>query len=141
MKDINKAKEMLSTGEYTCVLCHGESVTTSTMRGVRPLATLVHSGIEYNGYSAADRVVGRGAAFLYAKLGITQLYADVVSRSALQVLEEHRINTAYSTLVPNIINRAGDGICPFEAAVLDIDDVDEAYAAICDKMAELGIEL
>ena len=51
------------------------------------------------------------------------------------------IQASFETLTDNIINRAGDGICPFEAAVLGIDDPDEAYRAILDKMREMRIEI
>jgi len=54
-------------------------------------------------------------------------------------LEAHAISVQYDTLVPNIINRAGDGICPFEAAVMDITDPQGAFTAILQKMAEMHI--
>jgi hypothetical protein len=63
-----------------------------------------------------------------------------MSRAALSVLENAGIEVRYDTLTDNIINRRGDGICPFESAVLDILSADEAYGAILEKMKEMGIE-
>ena len=72
-------------------------------------------------------------------LGIKELYAQVISQPAAAVLQTYGIAVRYDTLVPNIINRAGDGICPFEAAVMDITDPQSAYTAILQKMTQLNI--
>jgi len=66
---------------------------------------------------------------------------SVISRSALHVLESQGVCVRYDTAVENIINRQGDGICPFEAAVLNIIDNDAAYDAIRAKMRELNIAI
>ena len=41
----------------------------------------------------------------------------------------------------HIINRRGDGICPFEEAVMDVHDADSAYTAILKKMDAMQIKL
>ena len=139
--DLEKAKTELDAGEYTCVLALGESIYTSTFRGVRPLVSWYESGLELCGYSAADKVVGRATAFLYVMLGVKAVYARVMSRGALEVLQKNGIYAEYGTLADNIINRKGDGICPFEAAVLEINDTDAAYEAIRAKMREMNISI
>ena len=58
----------------------------------------------------------------------------------MAVLQENGIDAQYGNLVPNIINRKGDGICPFEAAVMDITESQKAYAAIRQKMLEMNIQ-
>lgn len=139
--DIEKAKRVLNTGEYTCVLYMGDSVYTSTQRGVKPLVVWLESSDNFVGFSAADKVVGRATAFLYALLGVTEVYAGVISKPALSVFEGHNIIATYGTLAENIINRQGDGICPFESAVLDTTDPNTAYKKIRQKMAEMNISL
>ncbi len=140
MTDLEKAKMLLSEGDYTCVLCCGDETHTSTQRGVRPLVECLESDEDFAGFSAADKVVGRGAAFLYVLLGVRAVYANVISRAALDVLTVQNISVEYDIATENIINRRGDGICPFEAAVLGITDANEAYIAIKQKMQEMGIE-
>lgn len=137
MKDFKKAKETLFSGGYTCVLCREEEIHTTMLRGVKPLIAWCESKQNFSGYSAADKVVGKATAFLYVLLGVKAVYAGVISRAALQVLSAHSIETEYDELVDNIINRQGDGICPFESAVLDIDDPTIAYNAIRNKMKEM----
>ncbi len=137
MLDLENAKNILSTGDYTCVVCRGEVVHTATDRGVKPLLTWLDEGLDLQGFSAADRVVGRATAFLYCLLGVKAVYARVMSHPAAQVLTAQGIAVSAETYVEGIINRRGDGPCPFEAAVLDISDLQEALAAIRSKMAQM----
>ncbi|MBQ8550968.1 MAG: DUF1893 domain-containing protein [Clostridia bacterium] len=141
MADINKARSLLATGRYTCVLCRGESVFCSTDRGVKPLVAWYESKTDFSGFSAADKVVGRGAAFLYLLLGVTAVYAEVISTPAKELLSAHGVELSYGREAEYIINRKGDGMCPFEAAVLDVSDKTEAYAAIRRKMIDMNIEI
>lgn len=139
MTDLEKAKQLLTQGNYTCVLQKDENTYTSIQRGVRPLVEWLESDENYLGWSAADKVVGRGAAFLYVLLGVRAVYAHIISSTALEVLITQNIEVEYDTEVENIINRKGEGICPFEEAVLTITDANDAYRAIRQKMKEMGI--
>lgn len=139
MTDLNKAKEGLFSGEYTCVIRKGEDVRVSKRRGVKPLVEWIDNGENFNGYSAADKVIGKATAFLYVLLGVKSTYAGVVSKSALETLQEYGIETEYGALVDNIINRSGDGICPFETAVLDVKTPQAAYEIIKNKIREMNL--
>ena len=130
MKDLEQAKFHLIDGGYTCVLCQGDAVYTSQERGVAPLLAFLESGTSFVGFSAADKVVGRATAFLYVLLGVTHLHAHVLSGGAKEVLDQHHIFSTFDTLVPHIINRQGDGVCPFEAAVQNTSDPSAALTLI-----------
>ena len=55
--DLQKARQLLDAGDYTCVL-HRSGVThTSTRRGVAPLLHWLDEGTDLQGFSAADRVL------------------------------------------------------------------------------------
>ncbi len=136
-KDLKTARDLLDSGDYTCVVCKGETVLTATHRGVRPLLNWVDEAQDLTGFSAADRVVGRATAFLYVLLGVTEVYARVMSRPAAQVLREHGITVFHDTLTEGIINRAGTGPCPFEDAVMQITGPRQALSAIRAKMAQM----
>ena len=141
MSDIERARALLESEGYTCVLCLGDEFECSRRRGVAPLAALVDSGKDYSGWSAADKVVGRATAFLYALLGVRAVSAGVISRGALEVLRVAGIYVEYGTLADHIINRTGDGMCPFEAAVQSVDEPQEAYKVIRGKMLQMGIDI
>lgn len=132
-----KARNLLESGNYTCVLCRGDTVYTTTQRGVAPLLNWLDSGLNLTGFSAADRVVGRGAAFLYCLLGAKEVHARVMSEPAAEVLKAHGIAAQADSFVSGIINRAGTGPCPFEAAVMDIVDPQEALTAILSKRRQM----
>lgn len=137
MTDLEIARSHLDSGSYTCVVCKDQTLYFATDRGVKPLLNWLDSGMDMRGFSAADKVVGRATAFLYCLLGVTAVHANVMSRPAAQVLQENGISAHWGTLVEGIINRRGTGPCPFEAAVMDIQDSDEALTAIRRKMEQM----
>ena len=137
MENLQKARDLLGSGNYTCVVCKEDTIYTTTQRGVAPLLNWLEAEIDLSGFSAADRVVGRGAAFLYCLLGVKEVHARVMSYPAEEVLLAHGIAASTDTYVPGIINRAGTGPCPFEAAVLEIQDAQTALIAIREKRRQM----
>lgn len=135
--DTKKAITLLNDGDYTCVVCRDDILYSATVRGVKPLLDWLDNGPSLQGFCAADRVVGRAAAFLYCLLGVTEVYARVMSRPAAEVLAAHGILVQADTLTEGIINRKGTGPCPFEAAVMGITDPEEALITIRQKLAAM----
>lgn len=136
-KDLEIAKNVLRENEFTCVLEKDDHVFTSTKRGVAPLLDWIEQGLDLNGFSAADKVVGRGAAMLYILMGIQSLYAGVLSKEAEDALKQAGIEVYCDELVPRIQNRTKTGYCPMEEAVLGIIDPEEALVAIKKKLESL----
>lgn len=141
MKDLQNAKKILEDGNFTCVLCSGDTVHTTAERGVKPLIRWLTEGTDLRNFSAADRVVGKATAYLYCLLGVKAVHSRVMSGAAARVLEENGIAASQDSLVENIINRQGTGICPFEETVWEIHDPHEALAAIRCKMEQMKIFL
>ena len=136
MNDLERAKANL-TGVSTLSLVCGTKSISSSERGVRPLLFLLYTGTDVRGWSAADRVVGRGAAFLYAILGVKAVYAEVLSAPAEEVLLGHGIAVFAQTRVENVLNHEKDGLCPMERATLGITDKGAALAAIEETLERL----
>ena len=134
MNGMNKktfcARELLRAQGYTCVFQAEDDLIVERSRGVSPLLTLLESGKKLQDYSAADRVVGKAAAFLYVLLSVDELFAEVISEPAREVLLAHNIPFFAEKTVPAIRNRSGDGFCPMESAVLEIQTPVEALEAI-----------
>ena len=139
MNNLIKAKSILLNGDFTCVICKDDTIYTSALRGVKPLVNWYGEGLNVEGFSAADKVVGKATAFLYVLLGVRAVFAGVISKSALKVLTDNTVRAEYDTLSDYIINRTGDGICPFEKAVNDITEPEEAYKVILEKTKELRV--
>lgn len=137
-EDLILAFNILNEGSYTCVLRRGDITLTDDRRGIRPLMELLESGKDLHGYSAADKVVGKAAAFLYCLLGVKALHAGVLSVPARDVLVSAGISVEWGSLVPAIRNRAGDGFCPMETAVWDLTDPALAPDAIRETLLNLS---
>ena len=135
MNDLERAKSILQSGGYTCVLCRGDNLHTSQHRGVRPLLDLLEADVA--GFCAADKVVGKATAFLYCLLKVKAVHAQVISQAALQVLQEGGIAVTWDDQVDYIKNRAGDGRCPMEQATENVHNPQDALVAIQKKLKEL----
>ena len=127
------ARRKMEENGYTCILQNEETEYHSTLHGVKPLLDWIREGVEAEGFSAADQIIGKAAALLYVKLGVRELYAGVISAPGKKVLEEHKIVYDYGKETDYIVNRRGDGMCPMEMTVAEISDPDEAVAALWEK--------
>lgn len=138
MYDMQALRDMVEQGGFTCAIAKGEKLFTSTLRGIRPLLDLIGSGEDFSGGIAADKIVGRAAALLYAHMGIREVYAGVLGEGGLAVLREHDIAAQFGTLAERIINREGTDICPMERVSENISDPAEAYFILKKRAAELA---
>lgn len=141
MNDIDKAKEILySNSDYTCVLCKGENVFASTDKGISPMMKFIGNEIDLQGFSAADRIVGKAVAMLFVFAGIKAVYAQVISQKGLDFLHKNNIEVSYGEITESIINRAKTGLCPMEITVEEINEPFEAYNAISKTLERLRKE-
>ncbi|MCQ2227114.1 MAG: DUF1893 domain-containing protein [Bacteroidales bacterium] len=125
-------KKMLDGEEVRGAVCSADGhVRTFARKGVIDLFSLVDSEPDFlRGGRIADRVIGRGAALLLVKGGVTEVFAYVMSEPAHSVLEQAGIKTSYAVMQPNIINRTGTDICPVEKLTSQTSDPDEAFSLI-----------
>lgn len=138
MENVDVARTTLEKENCTFVAYNGKKTVKSFKRGVKPLLEMIDEGTDLSGYSAADRVVGRAAAFLYVKLRISEVYSYVLSRPAVEIFDRYRIPVSYEKLVDMIVNRTNTGLCPMESSVMDTNDPEEAEWKIRKKLSELA---
>ena len=140
MRGMEKAKNILEERNLSLVILkRGEIIFESESRGVQGLLDAIEDdSIDVEGTSVADRVVGRGAAFLLAYMGVDSLFGEVISKPAMDVLEENNIRYDSEEVVKNIQNRDGSDICPFEKLTSDIDDPEIAYREIKELAASFS---
>lgn len=135
MCDLEKAITALPG--HSIALCRGDMLITSDLHGIAPMMAFLAEGKNLKGCSVADLVVGKAAATLFVKAGIARVFARTLSESGKAYLEEHGVPVQFEVLTPVIRNRTGDGICPMEQAVANLTDPEEAYAALCARLAAL----
>lgn len=75
----------------------------------------------------ADKVIGKVAGSILTVAGVKEIYADVMSKYAIPVLEENNIKYEYKTLTEYIINNAKTGMCPMENKYKDEKDIYKIY--------------
>ncbi len=136
MKELSVVLKQLSLG-CTCAASDGKILLSSTKRGVAPLLGWLEQGYNLSGFTVADKVVGKGAAFLYLLLGAKYLYAAVISRPALELLRSGGVFVTFSSCVPAIRNRDNTGFCPIETAVLECNNAQQALVKIKERLKEL----
>lgn len=135
--DLERAKSILAQSDFTCVICKDETIYQTTTRGVAPLLAWLDSQTDMMGFSAADKVVGRGAAFLYRLLGVRSVYGKVMSVHAVKILRAGGIDVSWGTLTDSILNRRKNGPCPIELATRDIQEPENALYIIRTTLEEL----
>ena len=128
--ELDRAIARLQEGDLTCVITDGTHTFESHARGVAPLLAWLESGEVPSGCVAADRVVGKAAAFLYVHLGVVAVHARVMSIPAAEVLSRYGIEWSADEQVSAIRNRAGTGYCPMERAVWKLQKADDVPALL-----------
>lgn len=97
----------------------------------------LEQAVPLQGFSAADKVVGKAAALLFVRSGVRAVYAPVMSRQAVSVLSRNGIQAVYDTITEAILNRQGNGLCPMEAAVQGIEEPEAAFTAVRETLCML----
>lgn len=126
-------KNILSHGDYTIVVGNPAvgRIFTSRERGVRALVHLIDTDPELlRGATIADKVVGRAAAALMIRSGVSRLHSRVITSSAIAMLVQHGIDVDFGTEVDIIENRAKTGRCPLDTLCAPLSDPAEMEAAI-----------
>lgn len=122
--------QILRKGGHSLVVA-GDEIRTFNGRGISDLYHLLTEHPDMLcGASVADKVVGKGAAALLIAGGVRQLFACVVSRSALALLIDTGISVRYEQEVPYIINHRGDGVCPVETLCKECETAVQCFPLI-----------
>lgn len=122
--------QLLHEGHHSLVVANGD-VCAFDGRGVNDLYDLFKKDPGFlKDASLADKIVGKAAAALMALAKVREVYADVVSRPALDLLADSKISVSYGTVVPHIVNRTQTGWCPLETLCLDCPTPEDCLVRI-----------
>lgn len=107
-------------------------------KGVRDLEDLLdHEPDTLKGAVIADKVIGKAAAGMMAYGGVEEVYADVLSRKAVPMLEANGIKYSYGQLVDKIVIPKGDTRCPLEKIVTPARTAEETVKLLREHFAEM----
>ena len=73
MTDLELAKRNLAG--HTICLCKDGRLLTSDKRGISPMMDFIEEDCDVAGYSVADKIVGKAAAFLFVLARVREVYA------------------------------------------------------------------
>ena len=111
---------------------------TSRGKGISPvLLPLREDRYFFRDCCIVDKCIGRAAALLFIYSGVKEVHALLMSKSAIEVLEQYHIPYQYETYTEKVLNNAGNDLCPMEKTVLEIDDPEEAYFSLDKKLRSL----
>jgi hypothetical protein len=135
---LEQAKSLLISSASTIAVVSNGEVFTSQERGVKPLLHLLSEKKGFlKGASVADKVIGKAAALLMALGEIKEVHTLIISEPAIKVFEKYNIACFYDKKVTRIVNRAGDGLCPMETLCLDVENPQEAFTKIKEKLSKM----
>lgn len=122
---------LLFAENCSCVVRKDDTIKIFHRRGVADLLSMLHNEPSFTaGAFIADKVVGKGAAALMVLCGFAEVFADVVSTPARQLLEQANVRLSFSVEVPNIINRSNTGVCPVESLCAECRTAEECLPKI-----------
>ena len=118
-----QAIDRLFAERCSCVIRNGSDMRVFYERGVKDLYRLLKEepGL-LRGAFVADKVLG----------GVEEVFADVISRPALDLLEKNAVGTGYRLCVPHIVNRTHTGRCPLETRCDGLQTPEECLAQVTD---------
>ena len=129
-------KQLLLENDYSLVASDGYC---SRDNGIKPVLFKLNENKAYfRGLDVADKIVGKASAMLLTLSGVRSVYALTLSKAGQAIFEKYDIPYRYDVLTDYIENRSHDGMCPMEMTVKDIDDLEEAYLALRNKVAEMA---
>lgn len=100
-------------------------------KGVRDLEDILrHEPSLLRGALIADKVIGKAAAGMVCYGGVAGIYAEVLSKKALPLLEASNVFYLYDKLVDQIIIPKGSDRCPLEKIVEPASNAEEVVTML-----------
>ena len=115
MKSLNANFEsFLKSGDSVWIISSGRTVFSSQKRGLSPLLNYIEHSPLMDEVVVLDKVTGNAAALLMKKACCREVLSPLGSELAAETLKKFGIVRNFMKTVPHIINREGNGMCPFE---------------------------
>lgn len=126
-------QEYISLLEEKClsllIVKNNETVFKSSAHGIMPLLEAIEriDADKLSGSLVLDSVVGKAGALLICRFNAGSVRAKTISKPAAELFKRYKIGFETESLVEMIKGKGPADSCPFEQAVLNIDDPEEGY--------------
>lgn len=136
IKDMNLARNILSTENYSIVIVHDEKILSYKKEdGIKPILELIDElGDEIIGTVVGERILGKASAFLcrYSKVG--GVYSSKATKTAIAILIIGGIPCQADELIPFIKDIKSNYLSTIEKMLQNIESPEEAYNILRDNV-------
>lgn len=130
LMNLQQANQLLRDYNCSCIILKNNKIIyTSSHKGVKPLLLFLKEKIileENDKLILIDKIIGKAALLLAVKCKIQSIYTPLISNLALDTAKYYNIQCLADKIVPYIINREGNAMCPIESSVENTIDLNEA---------------
>lgn len=132
MTNLEKLKDILYSKKASLVVCYSNGEIKEYYQDrVKDIKNILQENENaLKGAVIADKIIGKLAGSLLTVAGVKEIYADVISKYAISVLEDNNVKYEYKTLVDYIRNKDNTGMCPMENKYKDEKDITKIYKEI-----------
>lgn len=118
-----------------------KTVFSSDKDGMIPLLEAIEriDASELSGSIVIDKMVGKAAALLICFFKAKKVYTKMMSLKAIKVLDDHSIEYSAEKTIPEILNKSGTDICPFEKTVSNTNNPEEGYKRLGELVKKLNM--
>ncbi len=115
--------------DKTCVLLNKDKIIyESKENSVKPFVKYIY----YNGFPSKetiliDKIIGVAIANIAIYCNLKTVYAKIISKPALTLLENNNVTVFFGEVVENILKRDKLDLCPMEKKILTAKSPREAY--------------
>lgn len=135
IKDMNLARIILSSEDYSIVVIQdGKILIHKKGDGIKPILKVIDElGDEMQDTVVGDRILGKASAFLCRYSKVKGVYSPQATKTAIAILIIGKIPCQVDEMIPVIKNKSGDGLCPFEKMLKNVESPEEAYRILKEK--------
>ncbi len=129
MSNLEKVKQILFEKDASLVVCfqNGEikEYYQDRIKDIKNILKENENALK--NAIVADKVIGKVAGSILTVAGVKEIYAKVISKYAIPVLEENNVKYEYEQITDYIINQDKTGMCPMENKYKDEKDINKIY--------------
>ena len=124
---------IINQGHHSLVVEKDDAILCYDGRGISDLIYLLDNKVDFlRDARVADKVVGKAAAGLMLVAGVREIYAELISTPAIQLIKSSEVKLSFLDEVNHIINFSGTDWCPLERLCYSLTTPEEIYSAIKD---------
>ncbi len=132
---VQEALLQIRQGKIVCAAIRdGQIIASEAGSGVAPVLKMYKLGQLHESF-LVDKVIGKAAAMVMTRGGISGCHGITVSQAALNWFQQCNVPVTYDHLTEYIVNRTGDGMCPMEQAVLQLQEDSNIVSVLEERLS------